>query len=74
MKMVFTFLVALPILLVVGAILSVPASWFVMLLLGAAHSVEPAIPALGFVPTFLLTLAVRIATTQAQPTTKPLKG
>lgn len=42
-------------------ILSLPTAWVVMLLLGVAHSLNPAVPALGFWLTWVLTLALRFA-------------
>lgn len=46
----------------IGALLT---AWPVMLLVGAAHSTDDRIPALGFVTTLFLTVALSIATAHA---------
>ena len=53
-----------------AAVFSVPSAWVVMLLLGVAHSFEPAVPAIGFWLTWLLVLAARVALVPITPTVK----
>lgn len=60
-------LVLIPLALLVTALLSLPAAWVVMLLLGAAHSLEPMVPALGFWVTWVLVLALRFAMVNPSP-------
>lgn len=46
---------------VMAVVIAVPVSWVVMLLIGAAHSADPAVPPLGWLATLYLTLALWMA-------------
>lgn len=54
------------VLMFVAAILAAPLGAAVMLLLGVAHSYNPAIPPLGFIETWVLVFALRVATVNTQ--------
>jgi hypothetical protein len=41
----------------IGAGLTLLASWIIMLLLGVAHGTNPGVPALGYITTVLLVFA-----------------
>jgi len=45
---------------VIAFIGSAFVAWILMLVIGAAHSVEPAIPALGFWPCFLVVFIISL--------------
>lgn len=63
MEFLILFVMGFVMLAVWAAVNAAIMAWPVMVLIGVIHSIEPSIPAIGYVLTFLLVFTARLAVT-----------